>query len=246
MRRGESGTTQLRHHQQVARTGPWAVLAVVLALMALVASVSAARPSERPDAGRAPAPAARSATFRPGTGGPSHAGPAHAAPNAVAGAGTSPTTSPETAPLSAQPLAVAGTPAAVDSASADASPPTQVASLTTAAPSSSPPQAAGTPTETATRTRSDPGNLEYPDNISASYPVPAGAGVTASATWSGVPELTLSIDCPTGHVSRTGSSGLSVSVPSGGGQGTCDVVIAETASASGTVSYSLDIGPFDG
>jgi len=98
-------------------------------------------------------------------------------------------------------------------------------------------------TSTAPAARTDPGNLVYPDNISASYPVPAGGGVTATATWSGSPTLSLGLTCPSGHVARSGPSGLSISLPvPAGAPGMCTVSISETPSLPGTVSYVLVIG----
>ena len=89
------------------------------------------------------------------------------------------------------------------------------------------------------------GNLTYPGNVSALYTVPASGLVTATATWSGAADLSLSIACPGRQTQQTGPTGLSVSVagttPEGGSTGTCAVTIAEPTGTEATVSYSLSV-----
>jgi hypothetical protein len=88
-------------------------------------------------------------------------------------------------------------------------------------------------------TQSDPGNLEYPDNVSAAYPVEAvTAGVSVTATWVGASALSLSVDCPDGTQSRSGPSGLTVAST---GTGDCVVTLSEPPATNETVSYSLTI-----
>jgi len=84
-----------------------------------------------------------------------------------------------------------------------------------------------------------PGNLEYPGNVSAQYSVQSGGGATVSASWSGTPSLTLSVNCTGGQQSRAGESPLNVSVAGTGG--TCLFELAEPATAQATVSYVLDV-----
>jgi len=89
--------------------------------------------------------------------------------------------------------------------------------------------------------QSYPGNLTYPDNISARYSETTTAGeVSGSATWSGTPDLTITVSCPgSPSASQTGTSGLYVSASSSGG--TCDITIAEPSSEQATVSYTLSV-----
>jgi len=86
---------------------------------------------------------------------------------------------------------------------------------------------------------SDPGNLEYPDNISAQYPVDSGGGVSAVADFSGAAVLGLSVTCPGGRAQRDGASGVSVSI--GGPAGTCTVDVAETTPQAAPVAYTLTV-----
>lgn len=84
---------------------------------------------------------------------------------------------------------------------------------------------------------SEPGNLEYPDDVSAAYPVTSGGGVSASATWTGTASLDLSLACPGGEIRQTGPSGLALSMAAPAGQ--CTVTLSEPAGVEATVSYTL-------
>jgi hypothetical protein len=91
-----------------------------------------------------------------------------------------------------------------------------------------------------------PGNLEYPDNVSATYQVTTSGATAATATWSGTPELVLSISCPGGQAQQSGTTGLSVSAPartSADGDETCSITLSEPSSVEATVSYSLSVEP---
>ena len=86
-----------------------------------------------------------------------------------------------------------------------------------------------------------PGNLSYPDNVSARYSQATSAGqVSGSATWSGTAQLSITVACPgSAPVQQTGTSGLYVSTESS--SGTCTVTIAEPAGTQASVSYSISI-----
>ena len=115
------------------------------------------------------------------------------------------------------------------------------AAATTGAPSTS---ATATATTTSpASTRSEVGNLTYPDNVTALYSFPDTGQLEATVTWSGGAELTLSVACPGRTATRTGASSLSVSVPQGapGITGTCSVSISEATTVRAEVSYSLDV-----
>jgi hypothetical protein len=91
-----------------------------------------------------------------------------------------------------------------------------------------------------TNEQNDPGYLEYPDNVAATYQIATGPGlVRATASWTGAPSLTLSIDCAGDGESGTGASGLVVTAQSGGG--TCSVTLALPQGVQATVPYTLDI-----
>ncbi|MHB8221172.1 MAG: hypothetical protein ACYDHU_12765 [Acidimicrobiales bacterium] len=237
LRRG-GGTTRRQSRHETGRANPWAVLAVVLALMALVASLSATRHGVTSPVRSAPA---RSA--------PARSAPARSAPARRSGS-RSPATAEAQSPAGS--LAASTDIAQVSMPSGGQEPgahPTSSPSTTVTVSPSTPGAPQTTPgtvpavPAVATADRTDPGNLVYPDNISASYTAPAAGGVTATATWSGSPTLSLTVTCPSGHASRSGPSGLSVSEPvPAGAPGTCTVSLAETPSVPSTVSYLLAIG----
>jgi hypothetical protein len=66
-----------------------------------------------------------------------------------------------------------------------------------------------------------------------------GGEVSAASNWSGTPDLSLEISCPTSHTSKTGPTGLYVSVTSTPGM--CEVTIAEPSDEQATVSYILTL-----
>ena len=233
----------------------WAVLAVVLALMALVAAVSAgprdrvlvARRAPRTTADRVPSPGGsrpRSVTTR-GRGRTGAAVPAGArAAVGRARVSASPTDLPsapgavtEGLPIVASASAgSSGQPAATGPAAS--APPTTPTAATTASAAGTPP---AQPPATGTA-QTDPGYLQYPDDVSARYQYPEGpSGLTAAVTWAGSSTLSLSVTCPGGQQSRTGPSGLQVDVAAGAGE--CTVTLAEPQPVAGAVSYSLTIGP---
>jgi hypothetical protein len=231
----------------------WALLAVSLALMALVASLTTGSPptpragagaaahrssggggtpvrrpdgtgtgSRRPqdgaitEAGATGAPGARPS---PGTGGSVSGGPG-------------PSTTPPPSRGSTEPVTVT---------------PTSTAPFTTTTSGAT--STAGTATVTTTTTsptastRSEVGNLTYPDNVTALYSFPGAGPLEATATWAGGAVLTLSVVCPGRRTTRTGGSGLSVSVSQGtqGDGGTCTVSISEATTLRAEVSYSIDV-----
>jgi hypothetical protein len=86
--------------------------------------------------------------------------------------------------------------------------------------------------------------LAYPGDVSASYPVTASGRLSASSTWTGTTDLTLSISCSGRQAQRTGTSGLSVAVgpaAAASDSPTCEVVIAEPQGTEATVSYTLTV-----
>lgn len=114
---------------------------------------------------------------------------------------------------------------------------------TTGAPSTSTTATVTTTTTPGGSTRSEVGNLTYPDNVTARYSFPDTGPLEATATWDGGMTLTLAVACPGRTATRTGSSALSVSVPQGGpgDTGTCTVSISEPTALQAEVSYSLDV-----
>ena len=109
--------------------------------------------------------------------------------------------------------------------------------------SGSTPSATTTTTSPTASTRSEVGNLTYPDNVTALYSFPEAGPLEATATWTGGAELTLSVACPGRTATKTGPSALSVSVPGGapGNGDTCTVSISESTTLRAEVSYSIDV-----
>lgn len=86
-------------------------------------------------------------------------------------------------------------------------------------------------------TQNWPGNLGDP-YTSASYQLnTTGGEVSASATWSGTPTLTLQVTCAGATNSQSGPTGLYVSVDAGAGS--CTITLSEPTGTGATVSYSL-------
>jgi len=259
--RGRRARTVARHEdpgtRRASRTGVggaiphgWAVLAVVLALMALVAAISAAPGGGVQTAGRQGRTAAARDRSRGASRTPAPAagtGPAAATGGGPgAGTGFESSRSPELSPVAktaAQGLPItASAPPSAGSAGLPI-PTGPVPSIPTGVPA--PVAAVGTspvPQPATPATQTDPGYLQYPDDVSAQYQYPAsGSGVTAAATWAGTASLSLSVSCPGVQQSRSGPSGLQVGVT--GGTGECTITLAELQPLQTAVSYSMTIGP---
>ena len=116
---------------------------------------------------------------------------------------------------------------------------TSPADSSTTSPATSPSEMATTTTVPTVQTFA--GYLAYPDDVSATYQV-GGETVSATATWTGTPTLSLTITCTSQHVSRNGESGISLAVTDDHRAGVpCNVTLAESPSEEGTVSYSLSV-----
>jgi hypothetical protein len=110
--------------------------------------------------------------------------------------------------------------------------PTTTTTTTTTAPVYVPPHIAS---------QTEPGSLGWPDPgvVSSAYPVTTTGGVVqGTGTWSGAPELSITVACSSGpNNAQQGSSGLSVSATCPAGPAT--VTIAEVGTSTPTVSYNL-------
>jgi hypothetical protein len=107
-------------------------------------------------------------------------------------------------------------------------PPAPIATATTTTPTYVPPHVGS---------QSWPGNLGAP-YTSASYQLTTTGGeVSAQATWSGTPTLTLEVTCGAATKSLSGSSGLYVAVDASAGS--CSITLSEPAGVSVAVSYTL-------
>jgi hypothetical protein len=85
-----------------------------------------------------------------------------------------------------------------------------------------------------------PGYLTYPDNVVSSYPVLETAGdVTASASWATDSTLDVSISCPSGQRSASGTSTVSVSMAVT--TSLCTVRLTEETAVVEPISYNLTV-----
>ncbi len=264
------------HPRAAARPRWWAVLAVSLALMALVAAVTssahhaaqsrtaATRHAPRSDGRLGPRPTATtSLPAAPGsvalptvptTAGSEGTSASGGASTPAGTGGSGGTTTSGGNPVSGTASATGTTSgsggqvevgAVVDGPGTRSATPTSTTEPAGQVTGSTAPPPASAGTSTGSTTQSDPGYLTYPDDVSAGYPISTSSAVKATATWSGAPDLSLSISCPGRKAQQSGTSGVSVSVPAAtpsvGGSGTCSVEIAEPTTTEATVSYSLTI-----
>jgi hypothetical protein len=88
------------------------------------------------------------------------------------------------------------------------------------------------------------GNLQQPDDASASYPFSGTGAMQVSASSTSSVPLLLTVTCPAGVLDETGSSLVSVLIPNA--DGPCDVVLKETLVQYVAVPYTLTIGPEGG
>lgn len=122
--------------------------------------------------------------------------------------------------------------AGTQSSGSSASAPTTTAPTTTAPATTAPATAARQP---------GAGNFQ-PPTVSATWSVPGGGPVHAAASWSGTPELDLTVACGAARGTRSGASPLSVSLASSPA-GTCQVTLEAPAALTSPVTYTLTIDP---
>jgi len=208
----------------------WAVLAVSISLLALVAT-TAGHPD--PPGNRAAAPD-KSAKHHQATS------------TAPAPAPTTTTSAPGPGPSTVTPPTSSSLPPATTSTKGARVVVVQSSTATTTTTTTTSP-AGGSSVAAAVQSAAPiviPGDLQQPDDASATYPF-TGAGpmqVSASST-SSVP-LLLTVTCPAGTVDEAGSSFVSVVIPNA--TGPCDAVLKETVVQYVAVPFTLTIGPAGG
>lgn len=217
----------------------WAVLAVSLSLLALVAATTAERPS-------GPGDRRADGVLRSGRNG-SSAIPSSAPPT-VAKTPTS-TVTPSTTVTPSPTVPVVSTPIASDNARATVRSPVTTTTTTTrptgvpSATNGSSALAAGSnvpPVQTVTQT----GDLQQPDDATASYAFTGSGAMLIAASWPSAVPLSMTVICPDGTESAQGSANVAVTIPDA--DGPCDVSLKETLVQYDTVSYTLTIGPSEG
>jgi hypothetical protein len=90
----------------------------------------------------------------------------------------------------------------------------------------------------------DGGDLQQPDDASASYPFNGSGAVTVRATWTVDTPLTLTVTCPGGSQSTQGTESAQVTISDA--NGACDATLSETVVDYDPVPYTLIVGPADG
>jgi hypothetical protein len=217
---GISTAASVRARSYRGRPHWWAVLAVTLALMALVAATSTARqlrgpslPSEVPQRSSEPVlPTVMTSTTL------EHTRALHQSGAVV------PTTSGSSLT------------AALKSVATSSTDPTAATVTTTTSSGSglgTDPNSAGPKVEE--------GYLQPPNDTSTVYTFTGDGPTTVSVTSPSSTELTLSTGCGGGTQSNEGQSTVEVTLPDA--EGACQVTLSETVVTSDNVSYSLTIAP---
>lgn len=219
----------------------WAVLAVSVSLLALVAATSGRTntPGSRRVAHSAAAShrKASSTTLPPTTTttAPPGNGPGTVIPPTSPSA---PTTTGVTdgARIMARQLSAATTTTTATTATTT----TTTTSTTSPTPGSS---VAAAPVQTVA-TVEYPGDLQQPDDASASYTFTGAGSMLVSARSTSTTPLLLTVSCPLATLSKEGSSTISVVIPDA--DGPCGVVLKETVVQYVAVPFTLTIGPQGG
>lgn len=227
---GEGGSPGARPTR--VRPHWWAVLAVSLALLALVAATASNHQST-------PAP---HGTIR--ATGALHHPPASALPPASATSTTSTTTATSTVTSTTMPAsAAAGGSAAAQVVVHESSPTTTTTTAppttTTVAPSTS--SAVAAPSQTLPPFN---GSLQQPHDTSATYSFTETGPTEVSVSWTPATTLSLSVSCQSGVQTEEGSSTISVAIPDP--EGPCDIALKEMLVQYDAVNYTITIGPEGG
>ena len=210
----------------------WAVLAVSVSLLALVAATSG-RPN--PTGGRAAAPDEPAHPHQSGS---------IAAPPTIATTTTSTTPEPGRGPSTVTPPtppSSSGTTSSTEGARVVArQSSTPTTTTTTAATGGASLAAAVQPVTPITMS----GALQQPDDASASYPFSGAGSMQVSASSTSSAPLLLTVTCPEGTLDQAGSSFVSVVIPDA--DGPCELVLKETVVQYVAVPYTVTIGPEGG
>jgi hypothetical protein len=232
----------------------WAVLAVALALMALVAaSATGNRVGSRSgrDAGGVHREASRTTTTTSSGPGSANASGSAAGPSPGTASGSTSGTAKSTGAGPTVSTALPPASAAGGSSAGDAGTTltgtgvgtTTTAPVTTTTIATSDPGVGSSPTKSSTHEVTEQGYLAPPDDAEVDYPFSASGSDTVSATWSSPVSLDLTVTCP--DADRTLSAVSSVTIVLPDAQGSCQAVLSEPADEDATVTYSLTIGPSD-
>jgi cytoskeletal protein RodZ len=218
----------------------WAVLAVSVSLLALVASTSG---HPNPTGARAAAPDEPANTHQSGSTAPP---PTTATTEPAAGPSTvTPPTLPPSSPATsstegARVVARQTSIPTTTTTTAAAATTTTTTTTTAAAAGGSSLAAAVQPVAPITMS----GALQQPDLASASYPFTGVGSMEVSASSTSTAPLLLTVTCPAGTLDEAGSSFVSVVIPDA--DGPCELVLKETEVQYVAVPYTVTIGPEGG
>lgn len=219
-----------RARPQRIRPHWWAVLAVSLSLLALVAAATSDHSN--------------------GRGGKTASRDGQAAPHAPTSRSTSTpttTTTTTTLPSVVTPTTSAST---VDSVNAPdttrvvtkASITAPATTTTTTAPATKGSAIGAAPAQPAPQTLT--GDLQQPDDASANYAFTGSGAMRISVSWSPTTTLSLFVSCPDGSQTAEGASSVAVVLPDA--DGACELTLKETLVQYNAVSYTLTIAPTGG
>jgi len=225
---GENSKSGALRGQPTRRIRPhwWAVLAVSVSLLALVAATSS-RPKTSYGTATAPSP------------------PAHrqSDPTTTTPRTTTTTTEPARAPITVTPPTTTPQPGSGSTVGAHVvvqqSTPAPATTTTTAAATTGGSSVAAA--VQAVEPLKFQGDLQQPDDATNSYPFPGSGAMQVSVSSTSTVPLLLTVSCPVGTVDQTGSSLVSVSIPNA--DGPCDLVLKETVVQYVAVPYTITVGP---
>jgi cytoskeletal protein RodZ len=235
-KRGPRGNRPLR-----IRPHWWAVLAVSLSLLALVAA-TAGQP-RGPDHHRT---VAAPSNGRPATSSTTStsASTTTTAPGLGAGLVTPSTSSPAIAPETSSATGGAKPQVVTSLSATPPSAPAATTTTTTAPPSGSTVAAAPPPPAPVTVTVTEYGDLQYPYDATATRPFVGAGSMRVTATWPTTPTVSLTVTCPAGTLTSKGSLSVTVLVPDA--DGPCTYTLKELLVQYAAVSYTLTIAPAGG
>jgi hypothetical protein len=208
----------------------WAVLAVAVSLLALVAATSG-RPKTSVGLAAAPGPSAHR-----------QSGPTTTAPPSTSTTTTGPQPGPSTVtPATSSTVSGSGSTVVTHVLARQSTPPTPTTTTPTTATTGGGSVAAAVQAVVPVPFR---GELQQPDDASASYVFSGSGAMQVSASSTLAVPLLLTVTCTAGAVQQAGSSLVSVVVPNA--DGPCNVVLKETVVQYVAVPYIITVRPEGG
>jgi hypothetical protein len=220
-----------RAHPQRIRPHWWAVLAVSLSLLALVAAAASNHSNGHKNRGLDAASSDQRATGVPPTAPSTSTSTTANAPTQPVSNVTPTTSAPVAKPAT---TSYGGNVITTPSTTPFTAPTTSTTNTTT-------------PTTVAAPVRPAPqvetGGLEQPDST-AKYSFTGVGSMQVSASWSPTDSLSLSVSCPDGSLTSEGTSSVAVVIPDANGP--CNITLKETLVQYDVISYTLTIASAGG